>query len=107
MGAQAIRERLELRLRALITRDEALSKHLRGQDGRLDEDFSDRVAFTEMDEVIEQLDTDARTEMFAIRDALKRLTEGEYGACLACGEAIPAARLEILPHATHCVGCTA
>lgn len=35
--------------------------------------------------------------------ALKRLDEGTYGVCEACGRAIPAARLEIKPEARFCV----
>jgi RNA polymerase-binding transcription factor DksA len=98
---------LEARLRELIARDAALEKHLRGADGRLEQDFSDRVAFTEMDEVIEQLDDAAREEILAIRRALRRLDEGTYGDCIRCGDAIAPGRLEALPHADTCVSCAA
>lgn len=37
--------------------------------------------------------------------AQERLAEGEYGICEICGEAIPVARLEVLPYATTCVSC--
>lgn len=37
--------------------------------------------------------------------ALGILQKGEYGVCESCGEAIPVARLEALPHATFCVSC--
>jgi len=105
MEPEAVRTRLEARMRSLVARDDALSKHLRGEDGRNEADFSDRVAFTEMDEVLEQLDDSAREEIRAIQGALKRLEAGDYGVCLSCGEAIPDKRLEILPHTAHCVSC--
>ena len=35
--------------------------------------------------------------------ALKRLDEGTYGLCEACGREIPAARLEIKPETRFCV----
>ena len=38
-------------------------------------------------------------------EALKRMTDGTYGVCEACGRAIPVERLEILPHAGFCVPC--
>lgn len=38
-------------------------------------------------------------------EALRRLDEGTYGACQRCGDPIPAARLEIVPHARYCVTC--
>ena len=40
-----------------------------------------------------------------IDGALARLDAGRYGVCHSCGQPIPAARLEALPEATHCVAC--
>ena len=37
--------------------------------------------------------------------ALRRLADGEYGACVECGEDIPAKRLEIDPTVVRCVDC--
>jgi DnaK suppressor protein len=37
--------------------------------------------------------------------ALDRVESGTYGTCESCGEAIPVARLEVLPYATTCVNC--
>lgn len=45
------------------------------------------------------------TEMQAIKNALLRLEEGEYGYCEGCGEDIPVKRLELTPTAVRCVGC--
>lgn len=44
----------------------------------------------------------------AVRDgeeALRRLDDGTYGICQACGQPIPQARLEVLPEARRCVAC--
>lgn len=40
-----------------------------------------------------------------VEHALERVESGEYGICERCGEAIPVARLEVLPYATTCVNC--
>ena len=40
-----------------------------------------------------------------IHAALKRIGTGEYGYCTACGEAIPAARLDADPAIPLCVAC--
>ena len=40
-----------------------------------------------------------------LNEALVRLSDGEYGVCLACDELIPARRLEIIPWARYCVHC--
>jgi DnaK suppressor protein len=42
-----------------------------------------------------------------IAEALDRLTEGEYGMCVECGEAIAPARLQALPEVQTCVRCQA
>ena len=40
-----------------------------------------------------------------IRAALDRITTGDYGTCLSCGEEIEVRRLEALPWAAFCVRC--
>jgi len=40
-----------------------------------------------------------------VEHALRRIETGGYGICEVCGEAIPVARLEVLPYATMCVTC--
>ncbi|MFF5264366.1 TraR/DksA family transcriptional regulator [Actinomadura viridis] len=46
-----------------------------------------------------------RQSLTEIDGALRRLEEGTYGVCEGCGQAIPAGRLEILPHVRCCVRC--
>ena len=38
-----------------------------------------------------------------VRDALKRIDDGTYGRCIACGRQIEAARLEAVPWAEYCL----
>lgn len=40
-------------------------------------------------------------------EALLRIEDGVYGTCAECGEPIPVARLEALPHTKFCVTCSA
>jgi len=40
-----------------------------------------------------------------IAAALERLQAGEFGYCVACGEDIPPARLELDPTAAKCIAC--
>jgi DnaK suppressor protein len=40
-------------------------------------------------------------------EALERVDAGTYGICAECGESIPVARLEALPHTKYCVTCSA
>ncbi|WP_345982021.1 TraR/DksA C4-type zinc finger protein [Streptomyces sp. DSS69] len=47
----------------------------------------------------------AREHLAELDLAVERLENGDYGRCEVCGELIPAARLEVRPAATTCVGC--
>lgn len=38
-------------------------------------------------------------------EALRRIKNGQFGACIGCGEGIGKARLQAFPRATHCVTC--
>lgn len=61
-------------------------------------------------EAVERLATTATARSLAasitdIDHALEKIDEGSYGQCDRCGEAIPEARLEILPASALCVDC--
>lgn len=49
--------------------------------------------------LLEQLEA----ELDALDRALRKLDEGTYGLCEACGEEIPAERLEAVPWARFCM----
>lgn len=93
------------RLATLTGREDKLAAHLRGQDGRNEADFEDVVSFVQADEVLEGLEEAALSEIGEIRAALRRLDDGSYGACEACGGEIAPQRLQVLPHARLCVSC--
>lgn len=40
-----------------------------------------------------------------VADALRRVEDGTYGRCQACGREIPAERLEAVPETPHCLDC--
>ncbi|HNC94892.1 MAG TPA: RNA polymerase-binding protein DksA [Myxococcota bacterium] len=46
-----------------------------------------------------------RVLIHKIQEALKRLDDGEYGICVACGDEISEKRLIARPVATHCIDC--
>ncbi|MEZ4239316.1 MAG: TraR/DksA C4-type zinc finger protein [Myxococcota bacterium] len=95
------------RLGTLTGQQAAIEAHLRGRDGRLDQDFEDVVSYTAGDEVLEGLDDAARTEIDQIRAALQRVDNGTYGTCTRCGEPIAPARLAALPATPFCRACAA
>jgi DnaK suppressor protein len=65
---------------------------------------------TRMDELQSQAmarETERRrqAELVRIASALKRIAEGEYGYCAACGEDIDRKRLELDPTVASCIDC--
>jgi DnaK suppressor protein len=44
-------------------------------------------------------------ELTQVEQALARMADGSYGACVDCGRPIPQARLYAYPTATRCVAC--
>ena len=47
----------------------------------------------------------AREAIAEVEHALRRLEDGEYGLCEACGAPVPFERLEAVPSARFCVRC--
>ena len=47
-----------------------------------------------------------RQQIAAIRAALRRLDEGDYGYCVDCGEEIAEGRLAINPAVARCINCS-
>jgi DnaK suppressor protein len=43
--------------------------------------------------------------IYDIEDAIRRIDDGSYGACEACGKGIERARLKALPFAKKCMAC--
>ncbi len=68
-------------------------------------DSSERATEMENAEVLDALGNEARAELSAIRQALKRITDGVYGLCVDCEEPIEPARLQAYPHARYCLRC--
>src|SRR5689334_1153566 len=50
--------------------------------------------------------TGVRQNLADTTEALRRIDNGEYGRCMSCLAAIPPERLEAVPQARTCVGCT-
>ncbi len=60
-----------------------------------------------MDAVLEQLDRQTHGEVQLVEAALARLSEGSYGFCHICGDAIDDQRLAENPVSPLCMSCSA
>ncbi len=102
---EAIRQDLLKRREQLNQRIHQITQDVRHADGPLPSDFSEQAVERENEEVMDALGEAGRLEMSQINRTLAHIDAGDYGICAACGEPIPEARLEILPHSEYCVAC--
>lgn len=96
----------------LERRREALRRTLIGELSQLTNrdmfgvgDEIDQAIDSDSDEISSQLAAAESRELASIESALKRMRDGTYGSCENCGDKIPAARLQALPYAPHCINC--
>ena len=68
-------------------------------------DFAEQATELENSEVVDFLGNLTRTEILHIRQAIKRIDDGEYSQCAVCGETINPHRLKILPFTAKCIRC--
>ena len=102
-----LRQELLGRLNVLEGRMSRIQGDRRQSAGPLDPDLEEQAVELENAEVLDALDDSGLLELRAIRAALIRLDNGEYGSCAKCGDPIPAKRLQALPETAFCVQCAA
>lgn len=101
-NSKKLQSQLEERLTFLERRVAGLEGDLRSTHSQ---DWEERASEISGDEVLEGLESAALDEIAQIRAALKRIRNGEYGECHACGKNIGAKRLAVLPYAVLCIEC--
>lgn len=70
-------------------------------------DSAEQAQERENDEVVDAIGEETRAAIAAMRAALDRLADGNYGICEACGGPIAPGRLAARPEATRCIDCAA
>lgn len=87
-------------------------EHLRGQLQDLgavtyDENFADSGQVAAEQGENRALVNQLEETLAEVEGALRKLDEGTYGTCEACGKPISEARLEAMPSTKHCIDCAA
>ena len=80
------------------------------QDGReadeeAPQDIADKAANSYTKEFLFHQSDENRRALQLVNEALERLKNGGYGACVACREEVQQKRLEAVPWARHCIEC--
>jgi DnaK suppressor protein len=112
MKTNAIRERLERERDAAIRRlrELGISPHLDEDEQRqhaadIGRDEGDAAQASERQDLSFMTRERVAERVNQLTTALRRLSEGQYGICERCGQAIEPARLTALPEATTCRSC--
>jgi DnaK suppressor protein len=96
------RKALSERLAELEARAERLMADLTEA---MSADFDEQAVETEDDDALLAQETLIMQRIAAVRAAIARVDEGQYGICAGCGGQISPARLAAMPEATHCISC--
>ncbi|HEX9779790.1 MAG TPA: TraR/DksA C4-type zinc finger protein [bacterium] len=67
--------------------------------------MADMATDTHERELSMNVASNERELLYQIDDALKRIDDGSYGVCQACGKAITMSRLKAVPYALMCIEC--
>jgi DnaK suppressor protein len=73
----------------------------------IDDNFADSASATTARAETLALIQQTRERLTDIDHALKRMSDGTYGICERCGDAIATPRLEARPMSVYCVRCAA
>jgi RNA polymerase-binding transcription factor DksA len=103
-GLDDIRQHLLARREELGRRVAAIAAGV-GRGRPLDPDFEEQAIERQNEEVVDALDSAARSELAGIAAALARMEQGEYGVCMRCGTDIPLERLRAVPFTDRCIAC--
>jgi RNA polymerase-binding transcription factor len=102
---QRFRNKLESRREEALQFLNRLGVETRTLDIDSPQDSGDQSILCISKESLFQQGSQRRHELRMIESALERMREGTYGICVACGEQIPARRLQALPWTQYCLRC--
>ena len=103
--AKTYQDKLTERRVALVGQVQAAEAYSRERDAEATQDPADMAANAYTKELLMSMSTNDRQLLDSIDAALSRISQGEYGKCINCGEPILEKRLEAVPWARHCIRC--
>jgi len=103
MNTEHFKKRLLDKERELVEEIERLEQDARDSGEAEVRDSTDDATSSQGTSEVLQEDVLLSRTLMQVRDALKRIEDGAYGKCIACGRQIEAARLEAVPWAEYCL----
>lgn len=103
MNTERFKKRLLDKQRELLAETARLEGEARDSgDGEVRDSTDDATASQNTTEALQE-DVLLSQTLTQVQDALKRIEDGSYGKCTACGREIEAPRLEAIPWAAYCL----
>ena len=103
MNTERFKQRLLDKERELVREMARLEEEARDSGESEVRDSTDDATSSQNTSEALQEDALASQTLTQVRDALKRIDNGTYGKCIACGRQIELARLEAVPWAAYCL----
>jgi DnaK suppressor protein len=103
MNNERFKQRLLAKERELQSETARLEREARDSGEAEVRDSTDDATSSEASSESLQEATVASQTLAQVQDALRRIEDGTYGKCTACGRQIEAARLEAIPWALYCL----
>ena len=103
MNNERFKQRLLAKERELQSETARLEREARDSGEAEVRDSTDDATSSEAASESLQEATVASQTLAQVQDALRRIEDGTYGKCTACGRQIEAARLEAIPWALYCL----
>ena len=82
----------------LLGRVERTHRHIYESKERGSANFSDQSQELENQELVLNLDLEARTELRLVEEALDRISNRTFGVCQKCGKGVQTQRLDAIPY---------
>ena len=102
---EELRQALMVERRRVINRVARIEEDLHWLDSNVEPEVAEEGQEASLARLLTRLDDHGVAEIGAIDRALRRIADGDYGHCEACGRLIAIDRLRALPSATTCAPC--
>lgn len=102
---KSYRDSLLDRREGLVGQVQEAEMYSRERDSEATQDPADMAANAYTKELLVSMSANDRQLLTLIDEALKRIEDGEYGACVHCGDPVLERRLDAVPWARYCLKC--
>lgn len=103
MNIEHFKQRLRDKERELVAEITRLEGEARASgEAEVRDPMDEATSSQSASETLEEQSLASQT-LIQVQDALRRIEDGTYGKCIACGRQLGAARLEAIPWAAYCL----